>query len=89
MEDYLFTCDIEYFRYHLYQNSVNFGQNVIGKTILPGPTGGKWNFLKGSPKCPTKISEWQMCLPFETLNQFQLPGWNYNQAELILGSHSK
>ena len=63
--------------YHLPQNSVNFSLNVngTGNTIL---TGDKWNILKGSPKFPTEISEWQMC--FAIFHQFQ--------AEVILRSCS-
>jgi len=42
VEDYLFMCYIvmRLFQviYHLHQNSVNFGQDVIGETILSGPT---------------------------------------------------
>ena len=48
-----------------------------------------WSWLKGSPKFPTEISEWKMCIPFSVLRQFQPPSWNSNQVELVLGSLGK
>lgn len=59
--------------YHLPKNSVNFSQNVNDKMICfdqPGNFWNKWNVLKGSPKLPTKISWWKMCLPLAILHRY-------------------
>ena len=75
--------------YHLPKNSGNLGQNVNGRAIWldrPENFRNKRNVLKGSPKFPTEISEWKMCLPFAIFSPLS---WNYDQVELVLGSLDK
>lgn len=53
--------------YYLPKKSGDFGWKLNGKPIFSSRTEistGKRDFLKGSPKFPTGISEPKMCVPF-------------------------